>query len=98
MPQLSLYVDDETMDLLRKNADDRNVSLSRYARDLIRDRDFGAWPMVSGISTEHWKTIPSSFRPSLIARLISQLILMNPACGGLDVLSRLLHVHRASSR
>lgn len=44
MPQLSLYVDDETMDLLRKNANDRNVSLSRYVRDLIRDRDFGAWP------------------------------------------------------
>ena len=44
MPQLSLYVDDETMDLLRKNANDRYVSLSRYVRDLIRDRDFGAWP------------------------------------------------------
>ena len=45
MPQLSLYVDDETMDLLRKNANDRYVSLSRYVRDLIRDRDFGAWPV-----------------------------------------------------
>ena len=43
MPQLSLYLDDETMDSLRKSAADRGVSLSRCASDAIRG-NATAWP------------------------------------------------------
>ena len=44
MPQLSLYIDDETMGVLRKSANERDVSLSRYARDLISSQSESAWP------------------------------------------------------
>ena len=45
MPQLSLYVDDATMETLRTSALAEGVSMSRYASGLIRDRArFGTWP------------------------------------------------------
>ena len=45
MPQLSLYLDDATMETLRASALAEGVSMSRYASGLIRDRArFGAWP------------------------------------------------------
>lgn len=44
MPQLSLYIDDKTMDELRKAADEQGVSLSRYARTVIQERGRSAWP------------------------------------------------------
>lgn len=44
MPQLSLYIDDETMEVLKKSAGERDVSLSRYARDLISSQSESAWP------------------------------------------------------
>ncbi len=43
MPQLSLYLDEETMDSLRKSAAARGVSLSRCASDAIRG-NAAAWP------------------------------------------------------
>ena len=45
MPQLSLYVDDATMETLRTSARGEGVSMSRYASNLIRERaQNGGWP------------------------------------------------------
>jgi hypothetical protein len=49
MPQLSLYIDDDTMEMLRDGAKAEGVSLSRYAADAIVERHSGAarrdeWP------------------------------------------------------
>lgn len=44
MPQLSLYIDGKTMDELRKAADEQGISLSRYARTVIQERERSAWP------------------------------------------------------
>ena len=45
MPQLSLYIDAPTMEVLRASAKAQGVSMSRYASELIRDRsDYGGWP------------------------------------------------------
>ena len=45
MPQLSLYLDDITMDVLRRSAEKEGVSLSHYARRLIQDQASSAWPV-----------------------------------------------------
>lgn len=44
MPQLSLYLDDATMDLLRIAAERDHVSLSKYASTLIRNHENSLWP------------------------------------------------------
>ncbi len=45
MPQLSLYLDDATMNLLRQNAAEAQQSLSKYVVGLIqRDNEGSAWP------------------------------------------------------
>lgn len=45
MPQLSLYIDDSTMDTLRTSARIEGVSMSKYASKLIRDSaERGGWP------------------------------------------------------
>lgn len=45
MPQLSLYIDDATMETLRLSAQGEGVSMSKYAAGLIRDRaQYGGWP------------------------------------------------------
>lgn len=45
MPQLSLYITDENLAILRKRANEEGVSLSRYTNDLIRnDADNHGWP------------------------------------------------------
>ena len=45
MPQLSLYLDDATMETLRTSALGEGVSMSKYAANLIRNRaQFGGWP------------------------------------------------------
>lgn len=44
MPQLSLYLDDATMESLRSDAGRENMSLSQYARGLIQNRAESAWP------------------------------------------------------
>ena len=44
MAQLSLYLDDDTMERLRRRAEERHTSLSKYVSDLVR-RDLGSgWP------------------------------------------------------
>lgn len=45
MAQLSLYLEEETMDLLRKKAVLANVSLSKYVAKLIRSDVSSGWPM-----------------------------------------------------
>ncbi|MDO4183481.1 MAG: antitoxin [Coriobacteriia bacterium] len=42
MPQLCLYLDDETMEGLRVSAQRKKTSLSRYVADLIRNQDQSA--------------------------------------------------------
>lgn len=45
MPQLSLYLDDVTMNLLRSDARRAGKSMSRYAADLIRGHSAAmGWP------------------------------------------------------
>ena len=45
MPQLSLYVDDATMETLRSSALAEGVSMSKYASNLIREQGkTGGWP------------------------------------------------------
>lgn len=44
MPQLSLYLDDETMDRLREDAAREGVSLSRFARMKICEQKSAHWP------------------------------------------------------
>ena len=45
MPQLSLYLDDSTLSVLRDSAARANCSMSKYAGDLIRkDAERSAWP------------------------------------------------------
>ena len=45
MPQLSLYIDEATMGTLQASARAGGVSMSRYAADLIRERERrGGWP------------------------------------------------------
>lgn len=45
MPQLSLYIDDATMETLRSAAKGEGVSMSRYASNLIKSQSrFGGWP------------------------------------------------------
>lgn len=44
MPQLSLYLDDVTMEALRKRASLRGVSLSRYASELVKQDAAVGWP------------------------------------------------------
>ena len=45
MPQLSLYVDDATMETLRTAAKGEGVSMSKYAASLIRKKaELGSWP------------------------------------------------------
>lgn len=52
MPQLSLYIDDATMETLRSSAKGEGVSMSKYAAELIRTRsESGAWPK------EYWDSV-----------------------------------------
>lgn len=44
MPQLSLYLDDSTMELLRGEAQRTGTSLSKYAGAVIRERSSNTWP------------------------------------------------------
>lgn len=44
MPQLSLYLDEAEMDSLRSNAASEGVSLSRYARNALKESErTNAW-------------------------------------------------------
>lgn len=44
MAQLSLYLDDATMDDLRKAAQTDGVSLSHYVAALVHERTASGWP------------------------------------------------------
>ena len=44
MPQLSLYLDDAAMADLRESSAAEHLSLSSYARKLIRNHSDSAWP------------------------------------------------------
>ena len=44
MPQLSLYLEDDTMDILRQDATREGVSLSKHASRVIRENNVSAWP------------------------------------------------------
>ena len=71
MPQLSLYVDDATMETLRKSAREEGVSMSKYASNLIRDRaEHGGWPSgywdaVYGCLEEDVTATDDDLRPEL---------------------------------
>ena len=44
MPQLHLYVPDTTAELLRKRAEQRGLSLSKYLAEVVRREVDGGWP------------------------------------------------------
>lgn len=68
MPQLSLYMDDAAMELLREKSKQEGVSLSKYARGQLT-KPSGTWP------ESFWKTygavddetfvLPSDIDPEL---------------------------------
>lgn len=60
MPQLSLYLDDATMEALRNDAGNAQVSLSQYARQLIQNRADSAWP------ASFWTTYGALSDPSFV--------------------------------
>lgn len=71
MPQLSLYLDDATMEALRSDAGRERVSLSQYARSLIRGRAESAWPAgfwgTYGALNDPTFTVPAELNASLDA-------------------------------
>lgn len=44
MPQVSLYLDEDTMETLRKEAGREQISLSQYTRRLVQNKAEQAWP------------------------------------------------------
>ena len=45
MPQLSLYLDETTMEILRRESNSEQISMSRYAANLIQKHTaVSAWP------------------------------------------------------
>ena len=45
MPQLSLYMDEPTMEMLRANASDAGFSLSKYVSDILHSQNNNhGWP------------------------------------------------------
>lgn len=44
MPQLHLYVSDATADVLREDAQEANLSLSRYMAKVLTDATHRGWP------------------------------------------------------
>lgn len=44
MPQLSLYLDSDTMNMLRTNAAQENISLSKYVSSMLQNNTGSAWP------------------------------------------------------
>ena len=71
MPQLSLYVDDATMDILKVSARGEGVSMSKYAANLIRDKAMrggwpsGYWESVYGCLDEDISVTDDDLRPDL---------------------------------
>lgn len=44
MPQLSLYLDDATMEEVRRNAEAADVSLSQYVSGVLKKANSSTWP------------------------------------------------------
>jgi hypothetical protein len=45
MPQISLYVDEETLELIKSGADTKGLSQSKYVAETVRDAYYsGRWP------------------------------------------------------
>lgn len=70
MPQLSLYVDSEALDLLREDAKKSNTSMSKYVTRLIKSRSDSAWPdgyweSVYGSLADETFVIPDELDPAL---------------------------------
>jgi hypothetical protein len=56
MPQLHLYVSDTTADVLRADALEANLSLSRYMAKILTERTHAEWP--KGYLTEAFGSCP----------------------------------------
>ena len=70
MPQLSLYVDTEALDLLREDAKRSNLSMSKYVAQLIKSKSDSAWPdgyweSVYGVLADDTFVLPEDLDPAL---------------------------------
>ena len=71
MPQLSLYLDQPSMDLRRTRSEQAHVSLSKYAAALIQQDEArtqwpaGYWENVYGSIADEALTAPSELDPGL---------------------------------
>ena len=70
MPQLSLYVDTEALDLLREDAKRSNLSMSKYVARLIKNKSDSAWPdgyweSVYGVLADDTFVLPEDLDPAL---------------------------------
>jgi hypothetical protein len=59
VPQLSLYLDSETMTLMQRNAEMEQRSMSAYVANLIREKVSNRWP------TDYWSLYGSVTDDSL---------------------------------
>ena len=78
MPQLSLYLDDPTMELLRDRANRAQMSMSKYVTSLIRQSDQAqGWPK------DYWEKIygclkdPSFSYPEEIPMPLDDIVLFD---------------------
>jgi hypothetical protein len=44
MPQLSLYLDNETLEIVKRNAQLEQLSLSKYVAEVVREKADAGWP------------------------------------------------------
>lgn len=70
MPQLSLYIDSETLEMLREDAKKSNASMSKYVTRLIKSKSQSAWPdgywdSIYGALADDAFVIPDELDPSV---------------------------------
>ena len=60
MAQLTLYLDDETAQKMRRAAEDEGISLSRWVAELIRQRTASRWPESVARLAGAWADFPQA--------------------------------------
>ena len=60
MPQVTLYIDEDTKARLEKAARDAGVSQSRWLAELIRERTSRQWPAGVAEAAGSWEDMPTA--------------------------------------
>ena len=59
MPQLNLYVDEETHARIKREAKSAGMSLSRWVSTVVAEKTAGGWPAEALSLAGAWKDFPS---------------------------------------